>query len=198
MDRKSIGAIVAGAIVAVLFGVWFIKRETDGESLFDSIGDFIAELTTSEEGRLQKLQPEAQAMFRALINSLEADEGIKVHVGQTLRTPAQEKAVIDAGRSAVKTHSWHELGRAVDLYPINPDTGKADLDGVRVDLFLRMHEKAAALGFRGIAFNADGSKRFITNNAGKKIWDGGHLEWRGPYDTIAEAVEAEGAAYGIA
>jgi hypothetical protein len=32
----------------------------------------------------------------------------------------------------------------------------------------------------------------------KKIWDGGHLEWRGPYDTIAEAVEAEGAAYGIA
>ena len=163
----------------------------------DEIGDQVVQLTSSAEERLAKLQPDVQAQLRALLDGLAA-EGISVHVGQTLRTPAQEKAVIDAGKSAVKSHSWHELGRAVDLYPINPDTGNADLKGARVDLFRRMHEIAGALGWRGIAFTSDGEKRFITNAEGKPIWDGGHLEWRAPFGSIAEAVAAEGAAFGIA
>jgi len=154
-------------------------------------------LTSSDETRLAQLQPDAEAAFRGLIAQLAAD-GLSVKVGQTLRTPAQEKAAIDSGHSAVKTHSWHEIGRAADLYPIDPDTGSADLDGVRLDLFAQMHTTAVGLGFRSIAFNADGSKHLITNSAGKLIWDGGHLEWRAPYGSIAEAVAAEGAAYGIA
>jgi hypothetical protein len=35
-------------------------------------------------------------------------------------------------------------------------------------------------------------KHLITNSKGKKIWDGGHVEWRDPYDSIGSAVAAEG------
>jgi hypothetical protein len=174
---------------------WYFGRERF--DIIDEIGDAVVELTSTDEARLAQLGPATQAAARELIAQL-AQQGIGVKVGQTLRTPAQEKAAIDAGRSAVKTHSWHEIGRALDLYPIDPATGSADLDGVNVELFRQMHEIAAAVGFRGIAFNDDGSKRYITNSAGKKIWDGGHLEWRSPYGSIAEAVASEGAAYGIA
>src|SRR5262245_2418151 len=186
-------AIGIGA-AAGLLAWWFWRERFDP---IDEIGDALVDLTTTDEARLSQLQPDAQAAARELLAQLAA-QGMRVKVGQTLRTPAQEKAAIDAGRSAVKTHSWHELGRAMDLYPYNPDTGSPDLDGVRIDLFRQMHDAAAAIGFRGIAFNADGSKRLITNSQGKKIWDGGHLEWRAPFGSIAEAVEAEGADYGIA
>jgi hypothetical protein len=187
--------IVGAGLAAGATAWWWFGR--DRFDLIDEIGDAVTELTSSDESRLAQLQPDAQAAFRQLIAAL-ADQGVAVHVGQTLRTPAQERAVIDAGRSAVKTHSWHELGRAADLYPIDPATGKADLDAERIDLFQQMHATAEGLGFRSIAFNADGSKHLITNSAGRKIWDGGHLEWRAPYGTIAEAVAAEGPAYGIA
>jgi hypothetical protein len=76
--------------------------------------------------------------------------------------------------------------------------GVADRDGKDVDKFRRMHQLAAARGWRGIAFNADGSKRLIANSKGKLVWDGGHLEWRAPYGSITEAVAAEGEAYGLA
>jgi len=157
----------------------------------DEIGDAIVELTTSDESRLSQMQPDAETATRQLIAQL-AGQGMKVHVGQTFRTPAQEKSAIDSGHSGVKTHSWHELGRAVDLYPIDPDTGSPDLNGTRLDLFQQMHAVAESIGFHSIAFNADGTRHLITNNAGKKIWDGGHLEWRPPYGTIAEAWQAEG------
>lgn len=194
MEKRTIMLAGAGVLAGGIAWWWFGR---DGSDPIDAIGDALVSLTSTDEQRLAKLQPDVEARARELIGQLAA-QGLQVKVGQTLRTPAQEKAVIDAGKSAVKTHSWHELGRAMDLYPIDPDTGSADLDGVRVDLFRQMHETAAALGWRGIAFNSDGSKRLITNSAGKKIWDGGHLEWRAPYGSIAEAVDAEGAAYGIA
>jgi hypothetical protein len=186
------GGIALGAAAGA--AAWWL---TVGTNPIAELGDLAVSLTTTDEQRLSRLEPETQAAARALINALAA-AGLSVKVGQTLRTPAEEKAVIDAGRSAVKTHSWHELGRALDLYPIDPDTGAADLKGARVDLFRTMHDVAAGLGFRGTAFNSDGSKRLITNSAGRKIWDGGHLEYRGPYATIAEAVAAEGAAFGVA
>lgn len=185
--------IATGAGIGVV--AWWLSRERFDP--IDELGDVLVQLTTTDESRLSSMQPDAQAAARQLIAALAAD-GIRVKVGQTFRTPAQEKAVIDAGRSAVKTHSWHELGRAMDLYPFNPDTGKPDLDGERVDVFARMHQIAGEMGWRGIAFNSDGSKRLITNAKGQKIWDGGHLEWRSPYGSIAEAVAAEGAAFGIA
>ena len=189
--------MVLATIAAVGFAIWAIKRDNGDGDLIDELGDALNMLTTSEQTRLNNLEPETRGKVSDLITSLQGD-GLTVYVGQTLRTPAQEKAAIDSGHSAVKTHSWHELGRAADLYPVNPDTGKADLNGTRLDLFWQMQQRAMELGFRQIAFNDDGSKRYITNSAGKKIWDGGHVEYRGPYATIAEAVAAEGEAYGIA
>lgn len=195
MDRRTAFLIGGGIAAGALAWLWLGR---DGADPIDVIGDAVAELTSSEETRLAQLQPDARAAALQLIAEMAA-RGYRVRIGQTLRSPAQEKAVIDAGRSAVKSHSWHELGRALDAYPEDPATGK-DAIGNDADLYLyrEMHDAAAAIGFRGIAFNADGSKRFITNAQGKKIWDGGHLEWRAPYGTIAEAVAAEGSAYGIA
>lgn len=187
--------IFFGLLTAVVVGLMVFPDET--AATFNSLGDILYNLTTTEQGRLEQLQPDVQTQLRTLLITLK-EQGIDAHVGQTLRTPSEEKAVIDAGKSAVKSHSWHELGRAVDLYPINPDTGAPDLVGARLDLFQRMHDVAASFGWHGIAFNADGSKRFITNAQGKKIWDGGHLEWRAPYGSIAEAVANEGSMFGIA
>lgn len=190
-------AYLAGGAAALGLGYYLLRARDGAGSVLDQVGDDLVLLTTSEESRLADLEAGTQAAARALIQALHED-GLEVHVGQTLRTTAQERAQIDAGHSAVKTHSWHELGRALDLYPINPDTGSPDFDGIRIDLFVRMHDAAAAAGFHGLAFNPDGTKRLITTAAGKKIWDAGHLEWRAPYGTIAQAVAAEGAAFGVA
>jgi hypothetical protein len=153
-------------------------------------------LTSSEQDRIAALEPGTQAAVVQLVANLAA-RGVRVHVGQTLRTPAGEKAVIAAGRSAVTTHSWHEIGRAADIYPLLDD-GSIDWDAENLDNYRALAEEAVALGFRSLAFNADGSKHLITNSAGKKIWDGGHVEFHGPFATIADAVAAEGAAFGIA
>ncbi len=189
---EKIALLVAGG-AALVGGLWWWSEENDGESPFDMIVDFLAELTTSEAQRMEALEPETQSRLRDLILALGTD-GIRVYVGQTIRTAAKEKALVAAGKTAATlTHSWHELGRAVDLYPIDPDTGKADYAGRRLDLFIAMHAKAKAMGFRGLAFQDDGvTKRYITNAKGKPIWDGGHLECRGPYTTIAQAWAAEG------
>ncbi len=194
------GLMTLGLLAGVAIAGWLIKRDADGEdtNVLDEVLDWLVENTTSEEARIAKMEPVTAVQFRILLTDW-ARHGLQVHVGQTLRTPAKEKALQAEGKtSANLKHSWHTIGRAVDVYPIIPETGKADLDGKRVDLFKLMHDIAAARGWRGIAFNADGTKRLITNSKGKKIWDGGHLEWRSPYDTIAQAVQAEGAQYGIA
>jgi hypothetical protein len=188
--EDQIALLLAGG--AALVGAAWWWSETEDEGLWDMAVDFLTLLTSSETERMDQLEPETQSRLRDLILALGVD-GMRVHVGQTLRTAAQEKANIEAGRTAANvTHSWHELGRAVDLYPIDPDTNGPDLAGRRVDLFRAMHAKAALLGFRGIAFNADGTKKILTNSKGKRIWDGGHLECRGPFATIAAAWAAEG------
>ncbi len=187
--------ILLGLLAAIGLGIWLVERDGKGD-LGDQIGDALVTLTTSEEHRLSQLESETQAQVRALVQSLKND-GLDIFVGSTLRTQAAEKAAIASGHSAVKTHSWHELGRAADLYPVNPDTAAPDLEGIRDDLFVQMQQRAVELGFHQIAYNDDWSRRYITTSKGK-TWDGGHVEWHGPYDTIALAVEAEGAYYGIA
>lgn len=158
--------------------------------------DDLRELTSSEESRLEELEYETQGQVRGLISDL-SSQGIAVYVGSTLRSAAAEADAIASGRSAVTSVSWHQIGRAVDLYPIDPDTGSADYNGVRVDLFQAMVAAARARGFRSLAFEDDGvTKHYITTSRGK-VWDGGHLEWRAPYATIAEAVSAEGSTYGL-
>jgi hypothetical protein len=193
----NIGLAILGGMLAALGLGWLIIRHDGDGDVIDSLGDVLVNLTSSEEGRLQQLQPETQSMVRQLIQQL-ANAGLAIHVGQSLRTTAEEKSVIAAGKSGVKSHSWHEIGRAVDLYPINPDTGAPDLDGLRDDLFQQMQQAAVAMGFDQIAYNPDWSRRLIKNNKGKLIWDGGHIQWQSPYASIGDAVAAEGAQYGIA
>jgi len=185
-------AVGAGAGVAVF---WWTHRNDPG-ALIDQIGDALATLTTSDETRLSQMQVDAQAATRALIDDL-AGQGIPVHIGQTLRTSAQEKSAIDSGHSAVTTVSWHQLGRAVDLYPLYAD-GTTDYSGDNLPAIAAIAGTAERYGFRQLAFNADGSKKIIHNAAGKAIWDSGHIEFRAPYSTIAEAVSAEGADFGLA
>ena len=187
--------IVAG--MAAGLGAFWLRHRDDPGSLVDQVTDTVVELTTSDETRLSQLEPSTQGQVRLLIQEL-ANQGIAVKVGQTLRTSAQEKDAIDSGHSAVKTVSWHQLGRAVDLYPIDPDTGAADLNGARDDLFQSMVSVARGLGFRSLAYEDDGVTRHYIQGSKGKIWDGGHLEWRAPYATIAEAVATEGPQYGLA
>ena len=198
MDRETkIGAFLVAGGAAVAGAAWWSTRDEDG-GILETAMDAITLLTSSETSRMDKLLPEVGDRLLELIAVL-ADRGIKVYVGQTLRTAAQERANVEAGKtSAGLRYSWHELGRAVDLYPVDPATGKADLQGRRVDLFIEMHKAAKAIGWRGIAFEADGvTKHNLRNAKGRPVWDGGHLEWRAPYATILAAIAAEGAAYGI-
>jgi hypothetical protein len=82
----------------------------------------------------------------------------------------------------------------VDLYPIDPETGQPDLNGKRTELFRIMHERAELHGWRGIAFNADGTKRYLNTSKGR-VWDGGHLEFpEGLTWAQAEAVKRSGLA----
>jgi hypothetical protein len=194
--------IFLGTIAAILLGVWALSdyEQSQGDpTILDNLGDFFYVLTTTEESRLNQLQPVVADKVRLLLGQCQ-DAGITVYVGQTLRTDAQEKANVAGGKTAAGlVYSWHELGRAVDLYPTvdgAPDFNPTE--GLRLDAFRTMHALAVAIGFRSLAFNDDGSKHIITNAQGKEIWDGGHIEWREPYGTIAEAVAAEGAQYGLA
>lgn len=193
-------SLIFGALAAVVAGVYLITRYEEDEGIptvIDALGDWVTTLTTSEETRISQLEPETQRQVRMLITTLATEYGIDVHAGQTLRTSAQEKANVDAGKTAASLkYSWHELGRAIDIYPLLD--GEIDYDAKNLDAYRKLHEVAVNMGFRSLAFNADGTKHLITNAKGKKIWDGGHIEWRDPYDTITQAVAAEGAAYGIA
>lgn len=143
--------------------------------------------TMNEAQKLAALQPvarDALGKLRARLSGL----GIKLLIGQTRRTLAEEKANFDKGASATM-NSWHLLGLAVDVYPYGPD-GKPDLAGKYLDLFLKIHTEAKAFGFTGIAFNPDGTRKYITVNKGKpnerKTWDGGHLQYMGGM-TFAQA-----------
>lgn len=131
-------------------------------------------LTKSETQRMAQLLPHVNRALQSTINDL-AGQGIRVLVGQTSRTQAQEQANITKGVSAT-TKSWHLLNRAADVYPIDPATGDPDMNGHNVELFRTMHTIAAKYGFTNIAFNSNGSKRMITTSKGK-IWDGGHMQF---------------------
>lgn len=198
MDRGTkIGLFLAAAGGAVATAAWWSSRDEDG-GFVDTTLDVLTLLSSSETARMDQLQDEPKQKLLELIGTL-ADQGIRVYVGQTLRTAAEEKSNVDKGvTSAGLQYSWHELGRAVDLYPVDPDTGKADYAVKRLDLYIAMHAAAKAAGWRGIAFEADGvTRHYLTNSKGKKIWDGGHLEWRSPYPTLVAAIDAEGSAYGL-
>ncbi len=182
-DWMLIGIAVVLAVVAAT-----IVFPNSIGYVVDSVIDTFVVLTTSEEHRLSQLEPETQAKARELMGRCHA-KGLTLYVGQTLRTSAEEKAAVDSGHSGVKTNSWHESGRAIDFRVIDPDTLSPDLAGRREDLYLEMQREAVAMGFEQYAFDTTTwEKHYITNASGKKIWDAGHVHWRGGYSSASDAL----------
>jgi hypothetical protein len=151
-------------------------------------------LTKTEWARLQSLEPETRRRVETLLTLLR-NRGIEVSVGSTRRTEAEQQKVIDAEKSAA-TISWHLSGRAVDIYPLIPGTREPDYKPSRPDLYRIMHQEWARLGGTGIAYKPypDGPNRIITTSKGTKLWDGGHIEYHGPYATASAAYLAGRAA----
>lgn len=150
-------------------------------------------LTRTQWARLMRLEPDTRHRVETLIARLRA-RGVEIHIGSTRRTETEQAQLVADGKSA-NTISWHNSGRAADLYPMIPGTSKPDFDVTRPDLYRIMHQEWAALGGSGIAYSPypNGPNRLITtykDGKAKKVWDGGHVEFKGPYATPAEAYRA--------
>jgi hypothetical protein len=182
--------IIAGAGAAAIGAALLAKKKLEEAPPADgALSVKKGGALTSEQARAQQLIPAAQRALEALQDDLAA-RGVRTYVGSTRRNPEEQAKIVAKGNSATK-HSWHLLGRGVDLYPYDPSTGKPDLDGRRLELFKLMHDVSARYGWTGLAFNPDGSKRLITttkNGKSVKIWDGGHLQFtEGMSFAVAEA-----------
>jgi hypothetical protein len=81
-------AYLAGGAAALGLGYYLLRARDGAGSVLDQVGDDLVLLTTSEESRLADLEAGTQAAARALIQALHED-GLEVHVGQTLRTTAR-------------------------------------------------------------------------------------------------------------
>jgi hypothetical protein len=150
-------------------------------------------LRRSEAARIAALRLDTKTRILELRRKL-LERGIAVHIGSTARSVSEQASILASGRTTTPG-SWHLVGRAADVYPIDPKTGKPDYAGRRVDLYRIMVEEAEKLGLRSLAFNPDGSKRTLVGKKGP-FWDGGHLEYRGPFATVAQAAKAEGLVLG--
>jgi hypothetical protein len=153
------------------------------------IGGFKLMASISEQRRIDQLTPDTRDAYLTLLGRLEA-RGIKVFTGQTRRNRATQERLVKEGKSAT-INSWHLVDRAIDAYPIDPATGKPDHAGKNQDLFRIMHEEWARLGGHGLAFSPypGGAVRYINTTKGK-VWDGGHLEFHGPYANAKSAFNA--------
>lgn len=150
------------------------------------------DLTPGELARMQRLIPEARERVWKVIEDMAA-LGFDVYVGQTSRTLEEVKAAVAAGRASVGMKTdWHVLGRAADLRRRKADGGVNFDQGPASEPFWRaLYEAATRHGMRSLAYRADGSK-LIIHGAKGDIWDSGHVEYRAPYATLAEAAAAEG------
>jgi hypothetical protein len=148
-------------------------------------------LTPGELARMQRLIPEARERIWRVIESMAA-RGFDVYVGQTSRTAEEVAAAAAAGRASVgMKHDWHQINRAADLRRRKPAGGVNFDQGPASEPFWRaLYEEATKHELRSLAYRDDGSK-LIIHAAHGDIWDSGHVEWRQPYATLAEAVAAE-------
>ena len=114
--------------------------------------------------------------------------GLEPFIGQCGRTPQQQaQAIQDGTTSAHQTISWHELNRAVDFRARLQD-GTEDLTTNNEAFFQALYQEACKIdGLRSLAYRPAGTKLLLNG----VTWDAGHVEYRTPYDTLAEAVQAE-------
>jgi hypothetical protein len=140
--------------------------------------------------RLSQLIPEARTRVQQVIDAMAA-LGHDVYVGQTLRSQAQQAEAQKRGTtSASQSRSWHQLGRAADLRKRNPD-GTVDESTHDTAFFQALFTEATKVGLRSLAYREDGSRLLIHTSHGD-TWDAGHVEFRDPFGTLAEAFYAEG------
>lgn len=144
-------------------------------------------LTFGELQRLDALEPDTKRKMSAVISAMEA-RGFTVYVGQTLRTVAEQQAAQAAGTTSKGQNlSWHFLGRAVDFRRRLPDGTEDQTTGGPDDFWRALYEEAGNAGCRSLAYHPDGTKLLLNGT----VWDAGHVENRGGYATLAEAVQAE-------
>jgi hypothetical protein len=149
-----------------------------------------ASVTAGETGRLALLIPECGKRVQQVIAAM-ATRGFDVYVGQTMRSQEQQAEAQARGTTSVnQSRSWHQLGRAADLRKRNSD-GTVDESTHDEPFFRALFDEATKVGLRSLAFREDGSRLLIHTTHGD-VWDAGHVEYRGPYDTLAEAFAAEG------
>ena len=180
-DDEELLLFAAGAS-ALAVGLWWWTSGGD-----QTVKNAVRNLTPA--GRRAGLLPEVREALDAAIAELAAD-GIRVHVGQTIRSSSDQLQLVAAGASGT-TRSWHLLGRAADIYPYDPATGRLDMAGSNDALYRRMHAAFTRQGFKNLAYNPDGTRRYITTTKDgkkRKIWDGGHVEFTGGM-TWAQAAE---------
>lgn len=151
-------------------------------------------LTPGELARMQRLTAETRERVWRVIDDM-AGRGFDVYVGSTARTAEEVAKAVAAGRASQgMSHDWHMLGRAADLRQRKATGGPNFDQGPASEPFWRaLYEAATAHGLRSLAYRPDGSKLLIHGAKGP-IWDSGHVEWRQPYATLAEAIATEGAA----
>lgn len=146
--------------------------------------------TDDEQRRLSQLIPAAESRMRAILMAMAA-RGMPAYVGETERSQeAQDAAVASGHSSAGEHHGWHELRRACDFRKRLPGD-HADPTTHDEAFFRALYEEATIAGCRSLAFRPDGSKLLIQTVHGE-VWDGGHVEFREPYLSLAEAWAAEG------
>ena len=121
-----------------------------------------------EDERLKRLQPHIRARVIELQRRLLA-RGVRTFIGTTRRTTAKQAEAQAAERSATP-RSWHLIGRAVDLYVIDPATGQPDTKAKRLDLYRILWEEAKKLG--AIVFTKP-----IRLPSGKRVFDAAHVYW---------------------
>lgn len=172
----ALGIVVVAAAIVLLWqpelalSVWQSASELAAQGL-----DTVRDLTTSEADKRASLLPEVQPAFDRL-RAAAAAAGIDFHLVSAIRTADEQADNLAKGASAT-SHSWHLLGRAVDLWVLDPETGAWDSAGRREDLYRRLHlEIAAPLGWQTIAFNPDGSARYIQTSKGRTR-DLAHLQY---------------------
>jgi hypothetical protein len=140
------------------------------------------------------LEPETRALYNQLEGILLAKYGIKLRRGRTRGTQEGEKALATAGKSALTSGiSWHLLGRAIDVYPIDPATGQPDMMAKNINLYRALHNEWHALGGMGLAFlpYPNGPIRKLKTPDGRVFYDLGHLEYHGNYPNLLTAYQAE-------
>jgi hypothetical protein len=178
MKLRYLVLLLVLAAVLILYTVNPDGVEQAVADATDSIVGALRDLTSSEITRRLTLQDSARDAYDALVAAAAA-RGIEIFLASAGRSPDEQKAALAAGASST-SHSWHLLGLAVDYYVRDPETGKWDKDGRQEELYRTVAlELAAPLGWGNLAFNADGSPRYLTNAQGKRYRDIGHLQLTG-------------------